>query len=235
MSLFVIEQNKPKPPVLSTQTPMQTPRFRPHLLALAVTLSLGSVCLPAQAMTNAQALALEKSAWLHKDAAALAQLQTAAQSGDANAQQWLGYMYEYGQGVPLDYAQALFWSRKAAAQGNADAQINLGNMYYYGQGVPQDYAQAVYWYRKAAEPGNALAQFSLGYMYAKGHGVPQDYVIAYALYNLSASGDPSSDNPAPNCRSKLAARMTPKQIAAGQELTRRMMKMGVTKAIDSWR
>jgi hypothetical protein len=60
-------------------------------------------------------------------------------------------------------------------------------------------------------------------------------VIAYALYNISAAGDSSSDNKAANNRSNLTARMTPKQIAAGQELTRRMMKIGVLKAIDSWR
>ena len=177
---------------------MQTPRFRPHLLALAVAVSLGSVCLPAQAMTSDQALALAASANL-KDAAALAQLQTAAQSGDANAQLWLGVMYNFGQGVPQDYAQALSWYRKAAEQGYADAQNNLGVVYQFGQGVPQD------------------------------------NIVAYALYNLSATGNPSSDNPAANNRSKLAPRMTPKQIAAGQELTRRMMKIGVLKAIDSWR
>jgi hypothetical protein len=150
-------------------------------------------------MTSDQALALARSAYLQKDAAALAQLQAAAQSGDANAQFWLGIMYEHGQGVP------------------------------------QDYAQAISWYRKAAEQGYALAQNNLGSMYVKGQGVPQDSIVAYALYNLSATGDPSSDNPATSNRSKLAPRMTPQQIAAGQELTRRMMKMGVTKAIDSWR
>jgi hypothetical protein len=150
-------------------------------------------------MTSDQAIALARSAYLQKDAAALAQLQAAAQSGDANAQFWLGIMYEHGQGVP------------------------------------QDYAQAISWYRKAAEQGYALAQNNLGSMYVKGQGVPQDSIVAYALYNLSATGDPSSDNPATSNRSKLAPRMTPQQIAAGQELTRRMMKMGVTKAIDSWR
>ena len=79
-------------------------------------------------MTSDQALALAASANL-KDAAALAQLQTAAQSGDANAQLWLGVMYNFGQGVPQDYAQALSWYRKAAEQGYADAQYNLGVMY----------------------------------------------------------------------------------------------------------
>jgi hypothetical protein len=185
-------------------------------------------------MTSDQALALATSASL-KDAAALAQLQTAAQSGDANAQLVLGAMYNLGQGVPQDYAQSASWYRKAAEQGNARAQNNLGTMYYEGQGVPQDYAQAISWYRKAADQGDADAQNNLGLMYYNGKGVPQDSIVAYALYNLSATGDPSSDNPATSNRSNLTARMTPKQIAAGQELTRRMMKMGVLKAIDSWR
>ena len=59
-------------------------------------------------------------------------------------------------------------------------------------------------------------------------------MIAYALFNLSATGNPSSDNNAANNRSNLTDRMTPQQIADGQELTRRMMKVGVLEAIDSW-
>ena len=61
-----------------------------------------------------------------------------AESGDAKAQHNLGVMYENGQGVPQDYAEALKWFRLAADQGDAKAQHNLGVMYYYGEGVPQD-------------------------------------------------------------------------------------------------
>ena len=38
-------------------------------------------------------------------------------------------MYDEGQGVPQDYAEAVKWYRMAADQGNADAQSNLGFMY----------------------------------------------------------------------------------------------------------
>jgi len=105
---------------------MQTPRFRPHLLALAVAVSLGCVCLPAQAMTSGQASALAESAWKQKDATALAQLRAAAQSGDANAQYNLGVMYDLGQGVPQNDAQAAYWYRKAADQGDTIAQCSMG-------------------------------------------------------------------------------------------------------------
>jgi len=33
-------------------------------------------------------------------------------------------MYDKGQGVPQDYAEALKWYRKAAEQGFAEAQYN---------------------------------------------------------------------------------------------------------------
>ena len=59
-------------------------------------------------------------------------------------------MYDKGQGVPQDYAEAVKWYRKAAEQGNALALNNLGFMYGKGRGVPQDYVQAHMWYNLAA-------------------------------------------------------------------------------------
>ncbi|MDX1487963.1 MAG: tetratricopeptide repeat protein, partial [Acidiferrobacterales bacterium] len=77
-----------------------------------------------------------------------------AAQGDADAQNKLGFMYYFGQGVPQDYAEALNWYRRAAEQGFAYAQFSLGFMYAKGQGVPKDYAEAVKWSRKAAEQGH---------------------------------------------------------------------------------
>ena len=55
-----------------------------------------------------------------------------AEQGDANAQFNLGFMYDNGEGVPQDYAEAVRWYRLAAEQGNAFAQVNLGVMYANG-------------------------------------------------------------------------------------------------------
>jgi uncharacterized protein len=63
------------------------------------------------------------------------------------AQYNLGVMYDYGQGVPQDYAVAMSWYRKAAEQGDADAQVNLGILCGMGQGVPQDYVIAHMWFK----------------------------------------------------------------------------------------
>src|SRR5215471_2521483 len=78
-----------------------------------------------------------------------------AQQGDAYAQVNLGVMYQQGQGVPQNYAEAVKWYQRAAEQGLAEAQNDLGTMYYNGQGVPQDYGQAMQWFRRAADQGHA--------------------------------------------------------------------------------
>jgi curved DNA-binding protein CbpA len=78
-----------------------------------------------------------------------------AEFGHAKAQFNLGVMYDQGQFVAQDYAQAASWYLKAAEQGNANAQYNLAHKYKAGQGVIQDDTRAAYWYRKAAEAANA--------------------------------------------------------------------------------
>jgi TPR repeat protein len=51
-------------------------------------------------------------------------------------------MYDTGEGVAQDYAEAIKWYRLAAAQGYARAQANLGLMYLDGQGVAKNLNEA---------------------------------------------------------------------------------------------
>lgn len=109
-----------------------------------------------------------------------------AYQGDAEAQNMLGYMYRFGQGVPQDYGEARKWYRLAADQGNATAQNNLGVLYRLGLGGPQDFQTALHWFRRAADQGDGGAQNHLGLMYYKGEGVSQDNVQAYMWATLAA-------------------------------------------------
>src|SRR5437660_1796183 len=86
-------------------------------------------------------------------ATALRLLRPLADQGDAQAQYNLGVMYDDGQGVPQNDAEAMKWYRKAAEQGEDRAQNNLASMYASGQGVPQNYAEAMKWFRRAADQG----------------------------------------------------------------------------------
>ncbi len=89
---------------------------------------------------------------------ALREWRPLAEQGDAKAQNNLGHMYENGQSVPQDDAEAVKWYRKAAEQGDAEAQFNLGFMYGQGHGVAQDYVQAHMWSNLAAAQGDETAR-----------------------------------------------------------------------------
>ena len=74
----------------------------------------------------------------------------------------LGSMYENGQGVAKDMAQAVAWYCKIAEGGDAREMNNLGRLYRDGRGVAQDDAKAAAWRGKAAALGNKSAQLWVG-------------------------------------------------------------------------
>jgi hypothetical protein len=139
----------------------------------------------------------------------------AAQQGLVQAQLNLGVFYHTGQCVARDYVEAVKWYRQAAEQGLPQAQFNLGVMHARGEGITRDYAEALKWYRQAAEQGHAKAQYNLGLMYEKGYGVEQDYVQAHMWCSLAAARGFAY---AEKARDKVAANMTPSQIAEAQRL-----------------
>lgn len=89
---------------------------------------------------------------------ALAKLKPLAFKGDVDAQVFIGFMYERGQGVEQDCQQALTWYLKAATQGDVQIQSKLGVMYGNGRGVTQDLVQAHKWYSLAELAGNEDAR-----------------------------------------------------------------------------
>ena len=69
-------------------------------------------------------------------------------------------------------------------------------------------------YQRSAEKGFAFAQFRLGQLFHEGNGVIKDYAEAYKWLNLAAAQGVSD---AGRLREKLAEKMSPEQIALGQE------------------
>jgi TPR repeat protein len=115
---------------------------------------------------NVQVIFVKKSKQLEpsKYTSLLTDIIKAAEQGDAGAQCSLGVMYEFGKGVPSDYAEAKRWFLKSAEQGYSSAQYILGEKYRKGNGVPKDYAEAAKWYRMAASQGDIDAQSALDEM-----------------------------------------------------------------------
>jgi len=123
-----------------------------------------------------------------------------------------------------DYGTALGNWLPLAEQGNAWTQLYLGFMYINGQGVPQDDAEALKWFRKAADQGNAYALGNLGVTYENGNGAMLDYVKSYMWWKLAAANSPPSETKihdvAATNLARIAAMMTPEQIAEARRLAR---------------
>ena len=81
---------------------------------------------------------------------AAALLRAKAEAGQAEAQSYLGYQYQYGLGVPKSYEEAAHWFLRAAEQGEPSAQFFLGLLYDKGLGLPEDPIEAEKWLDLAA-------------------------------------------------------------------------------------
>jgi hypothetical protein len=73
----------------------------------------------------------------------------AAQQGHAAAQNDLGALYHYGEGVAQDDQKAVEYHMLSRKQGHWMASQNLGFLYRYGIGVPKDIAKAKAYYEEA--------------------------------------------------------------------------------------
>ena len=128
-------------------------------------------------------------------AAAIEAWMPLAEAGDARAQAAIGSLYIHGNGVAVDYAEALRWTRRAAEQGDVTGQFNMGTIYAGGLGVERDYTEAAEWFARAAEQDDAASRFNLGVLYARGLGVPRD--DEQAIFFLSTAtiiaGDPEAN------------------------------------------
>jgi TPR repeat protein len=148
------------------------------------------------------------------------QLLSKAQSGDAEAQYWMGVLTAEGT-VPKNLEQGRRWLLKSAEQGYAPAQLAYGLMtvrsdasvgerwmlqaaeqedseaqFWLGFGHEQDWfgaadvKEAVKWYQKAAQGGDPDAQVELGQRYEYGKGVEQNFKLAAEWYRRAAEHVP---------------------------------------------
>lgn len=87
------------------------------------------------------------------DAEAFAGFLRAARAGCPRAQSLVGWAYQTGRGVAVDYKQAADWHRKAACVGDRYAIANLGVASLHGLGAAADDIEAYTWLQSAAGLG----------------------------------------------------------------------------------
>lgn len=136
-----------------------------------------------------------------KSAEAMSLWRKAAELGDMDAQYWVGRMYQYGNGVEVDYVQAIHWYQKAAEQGHDDAKYAAKRCQIFIDALHGDAAaQCIYalelersdpqkaldFMEKSAEQGHDDAQYRLGLWYAFGRNAAKNSKESLRLFQLAA-------------------------------------------------
>jgi uncharacterized protein len=142
------------------------------------------VCLPAQTspVSSNPRLAeiLRLPALQSSDWQALFSL---AESGDPEAQYWLGRTYRIGRVLPQDQQKSLFWLQKSADQGYAPSQYEL-----CAQRTMSDSSENERCLWHAAEAGIPEAQFWLGMFLGNNRFGVTDKVASLQWFRKAAEG-----------------------------------------------
>jgi TPR repeat protein len=88
---------------------------------------------------------------------ALWYFEQSANSGNPEAQNFCGAMYETAEGTRMDVRAAAQWYRSAALSGHAKAQASYGDMLFFGRGVERDRVEALMFLMLSADQGEAMA------------------------------------------------------------------------------
>ena len=125
------------------------------------------------------------------DAEAMQWAHKAADAGNAEAQDFVGFAYLRGAVVKRNPEIAIAYFKEAADE-SAQAAFNLGQCYFGAQGTEQDCPKALEWWKKAAEKGHGRAAANAAMAYRSGEGVEPDAALARQLAERAAElNDPS--------------------------------------------
>jgi TPR repeat protein len=103
---------------------------------------------------------------------AISYLKSAADSNNASAMYWLGYIYETGEGITKNQETASHYFLASANNGDSRAKVEIGYRYLYGiGGISKDFKQAKQILEAAANEESPEAFFWLARMYESGMGV----------------------------------------------------------------
>ncbi len=147
-----------------------------------------------------------------------------ADAGDARAQSNIGVMYDNGNVVAEDKAEALRWFALSAEGGFPQGQFNLAQKYAGGEGVEQSWTTASRWYQAAARQGHPESQMALMQIYFYGNGVTQDSAFAYMWMVIAAEA--GFEN-AVNNLADLEGRVGKESAARGRAMAAKCMAIGL--------
>jgi tetratricopeptide (TPR) repeat protein len=150
----------------------------------------------------------------------------AVENGDAKSANRVAFFYELGIGRPKDPREALAWHRKGAELGDFSSQLRYADALRRGDVLTRDETAAFQWYARAAAQREyeqrGYAFLPMAEMYEKGAGVGHDLSRAFAYAKAAELTVDDSDGTnhlkARSLRDRVAAQMSPAELAAGDRL-----------------
>ena len=110
-----------------------------------------------------------------------------AESGNADALYWQGYMEQNGFGVPVQQATGIEHMEQAAEQGSLPAAYQLFKTYTKGLGIPADDTKSFHYARLLADKGNdAQMAYVVADALLKGKGTPKNETAALPYLEKAA-------------------------------------------------
>jgi uncharacterized protein len=186
-----------------------------HIVMLALVGSIPAIDLFAKEDSKPKLISTTGGKGAENAWATTAEMEKAAEAGNAVACYQLGEMLLAGDGVAVDVTRAVALLERAADAGHPKASFRLGKLFADGEVVTRDLAKAYLRYTAAAKAGEAEAQHNLGAMYASGRGVKRDYVqgLAWLIVATKNGADAESEE---QLRAHLLKGRRPDMITAAE-------------------
>ena len=127
----------------------------------------------------------------------------AASTGDAQAMNYVGEIFEQGLGRAPDYVMAKYWYERAVAADFKPAMMNLAGLYDTGRGVDRDPVKAINLYRQAWD-------------------IPADEALLTQAESAAANADAES--------ALAAVQAENEQLAAAADAARRELQLEADRA-----
>ena len=110
-----------------------------------------------------------------------------AEEKDAESLYKLGLKYYKGDGVEVNYAEAVKYLKEAVLLKHHEAEFTLGYCYFNGLGVNKSHQEAFNLYLKAAEGGSIKGMCNVAHAYQFGFGVKESFVESAHWYEKAAN------------------------------------------------
>jgi TPR repeat protein len=143
-----------------------------------------------------------------------------AETGDAQAQETVAFMYASGMMGEVDMDKAIKWYKLAAKQGVKTASKSLSTLLQ-----DENVSESIYWLMLASKQGDAVAQSLISLKYAKGIFIKKERVLAIAWMLTAISSASSTNERLPFSMKEIAADISTEEMNEAKKKAKKIRKL----------